>query len=291
MPPKSLPIAAIRIDGQTQARTNIDPDYIRELIEAIDAGDTVPPLIVFWDGEDYWLADGFHRWHAYKSVDIGDPPVEVKHGTVEDAQWFALSCNKSHGKRRTNEDLAYVVKRALTHPNSKNMSNEVVARHCGVTKMTIGRYRKKMSANCNNVTVDKRTGADGRRRSLKRKPPSTGAPDPARSEAPDTPAEVIDALGQVITDPLIVAAFTGTYDLNAIISEIARIRKRVKAICEQPCGHFILRDQAEVDLKNCQRNLEAARPYALAPADVAKQKRFKCGWMTKADFDRLPKEK
>ena len=33
-------------------------------------GDVFPPVDVFFDGEVYWLADGFHRYHGAVALDI-----------------------------------------------------------------------------------------------------------------------------------------------------------------------------------------------------------------------------
>jgi hypothetical protein len=63
---QAIPIELIRTDGGTQIRdcktmqTKID-----EYVLAMNEGADFPPLTVFWDGEHYWLADGFHRLGAY----------------------------------------------------------------------------------------------------------------------------------------------------------------------------------------------------------------------------------
>jgi hypothetical protein len=59
---KAIPIELIRLDGGTQIRacstfqTKVE-DYAIAMTQDAD----FPPLTVFWDGADYWLADGFHR--------------------------------------------------------------------------------------------------------------------------------------------------------------------------------------------------------------------------------------
>ena len=66
---KAIPIELIRTDGGTQIRDcKTQQTKIAEYATAMGEGNQFPPLIVFWDGEHYWLADGFHRLGAYNVV-------------------------------------------------------------------------------------------------------------------------------------------------------------------------------------------------------------------------------
>jgi predicted nucleic acid-binding protein len=56
-----IPLESIRIDGGTQIRLEIRTDVVQEYAELIAK---LPPITVFFDGSTYWLADGFHRYHA-----------------------------------------------------------------------------------------------------------------------------------------------------------------------------------------------------------------------------------
>jgi len=55
----------IRLDGDTQPRAKIDQAVCDDYGERMKAGEKFPAIDVFFDGEDYWLADGFHRVRAY----------------------------------------------------------------------------------------------------------------------------------------------------------------------------------------------------------------------------------
>src|SRR6478735_2561337 len=62
-----LPLAAIRLDDACQPRVITDFNLAGEYAEAMVFGATFPPVVVFDDGDGdggYWMADGFHRWHA-----------------------------------------------------------------------------------------------------------------------------------------------------------------------------------------------------------------------------------
>ena len=57
---KDLKPDDIRLDGDTQPRIQLNQSTVEEYVEAIQNGDSMPPIDVYYDGESYWLADGFH---------------------------------------------------------------------------------------------------------------------------------------------------------------------------------------------------------------------------------------
>lgn len=116
----------------------------------MSGGAVFPPLTVFYDGADYWLADGFHRHEAAIRAGFTSIAVDIRQGTLQDAQWYSYSVNQSHGLRRTNEDKRRAVEAALRHEYATKYSTREIAQHCGVSHMTIQRYRE--DNNCNNVT-------------------------------------------------------------------------------------------------------------------------------------------
>lgn len=95
----------IRIDGGTQPRSQLLSDVISDYAEMIRAGVVFPPVTVYFDGKDYWLADGFHRLAAAKQARPQEPiEAEVIQGTQKESQWYSFGVNKCHGLRRTRED-------------------------------------------------------------------------------------------------------------------------------------------------------------------------------------------
>ena len=98
---QQLTVARIRRDGGTQARVDTDVLVVDEYAEKMAAGTKFPPVVVFDDGKDRWLADGFHCVLAAEQARLRSILAEVRPGTREDAQWFALGANQQHGLRRT----------------------------------------------------------------------------------------------------------------------------------------------------------------------------------------------
>ena len=56
-----LTLASVRTDGGTQARAMLCEETVAEYAAALDGGVSMPRVVVFYDGTDHWLADGFHR--------------------------------------------------------------------------------------------------------------------------------------------------------------------------------------------------------------------------------------
>jgi hypothetical protein len=102
-----ISLSLVRFDADCQSRVSLDEETVTEYAYRMQEGATFPPITVFFDGSEYWLADGFHRYAAHKGVarERGDEataevPAEIRQGTRLDAVRHALSANAVHGKRR-----------------------------------------------------------------------------------------------------------------------------------------------------------------------------------------------
>lgn len=137
---KKLNLNAIRIDGGTQPRERIDMEAVGDYSEAIKVGIEFPPVIVFYDGAEHWLADGFHRWHAHKQAEKASILVDVRAGSLDDAKLFASGCNGDHGLRRTNADKRLAVLMALGV--KKDWTDTKLAAHCAVSVPFVSAIRR-----------------------------------------------------------------------------------------------------------------------------------------------------
>jgi hypothetical protein len=154
---RTLRLTQIRRDGGTQPREGIDWEHVKDMQRAITAGDALPAVSVIYDGADYWLYDGFHRWHAYANVGKLEIPVVISQGTQDDAQWQSLAANRTHGLKRTQADKERAIRAALKHPKSAGLSNLAISRHLGVDDKTVGKYRDEMEASSEIPKIDQRT--------------------------------------------------------------------------------------------------------------------------------------
>jgi hypothetical protein len=138
-----ISLGSIRADTEAQPRTSIFADKVSEYVEDMSRGDKFPPLVVFYDGKAYWLADGFHRYHAAVGVlgQSGQFECEVREGTLRDAVLFSCSANAAHGIRRTNEDKRRAVTTLLKDVEWGKWSNREIARQCLVSHPFVDKLR------------------------------------------------------------------------------------------------------------------------------------------------------
>lgn len=144
-------MGVIRIDGETQPRAELNQDVIADYAQQMNNGDRFPSIVVFHDGSDYWLADGFHRYHAAKKNEYQVIKSDVKQGTRRDATLYSLGANNSHGLRRTNTDKKRVIETCLKDAEWSKWSNREIARHCAVDEISVRRYRDALSATLSQI--------------------------------------------------------------------------------------------------------------------------------------------
>ena len=108
-----IPLADIALDGGTQVRLQPDESTVTDYAQQMTDGAKFPPVILFHDGNQYFLADGFHRVLAARRNDWRDIDADVRVGTKTDALWFALAANKANGRRLSENDKKHAVELAL----------------------------------------------------------------------------------------------------------------------------------------------------------------------------------
>lgn len=139
-------LAEIKTDGGTQSRAALNETTVADYREKLEEDEEkeFPPVIVFYDGANYWLADGFHRHAAYRQAGRSTIPVEVRQGTRRDAIFYSFGANASHGLPRSNEDKNRAVERMLQDPEWGSWTNRRIGRVCGVSHSFVNKLRNKL---------------------------------------------------------------------------------------------------------------------------------------------------
>ena len=144
---RSIPLTDIRRDAGIQPRTRLNDETVAAYADLIREGEVhFPPVVVFYDGAEYLLADGFHRVAAVEQAGENEVFAEIRHGTREDAIRYACGANSTHGLPLTNKDKNQVVQRMLTiedsKPGEQRLTERDIARHCGVSQAFVNKLKK-----------------------------------------------------------------------------------------------------------------------------------------------------
>jgi hypothetical protein len=134
----------IRIDGGTQQRA-LDTDTVAEYAALIRDESTPPPGIVFNDGRDNWLAEGFHRYHAHRAAGRELMECEVRTGTQRDAILYSLTeANARNGLPLTNTEKRHRVETILKDPEWSRWTDGEISRRSGVTRPMVTKLRASL---------------------------------------------------------------------------------------------------------------------------------------------------
>lgn len=252
-------VADIRVNGGTQSRAQIDREVVAEYAEAVENGADFPPLVVFFDGATYWLADGFHRYEAYSRARRFDVPADVRQGTQRDAILYSVGANASHGLRRTRDDKRRAVLTLLNDPEWGAWSDREVAKACAVSHTFVAERRRDLTG---NVASEKRSYT------TKHGTPATMA-TAAIGRREDRPTE---ARQEPPVDPVPGALLEPANEPDLPEDEHAKLRRELgrltlEALVDEVVG--LRQDLAEAKLN--ARNLKAERDDLKAKLAEAQQ--------------------
>lgn len=99
-----LKISEIILDNAIQPRSRINYAVVEKYAEAMQMGAQFPPVIAFYDGSKYWLADGFHRIQAKQAIGKHKILASVIFGARREAILYSVGANRTHGLSLCNID-------------------------------------------------------------------------------------------------------------------------------------------------------------------------------------------
>lgn len=163
---ETVGLSVIRTDGGTQARAGLNEETVKEYLEAMREmsldrnSQQFPPITLFYDGNRYWLADGFHRVEAKRRLMAetrrdGLMEAIIHQGTRRDAVLFAAGANSDHGLRRSSDDKRRAVETLLRDEEWGGWSDREIARRCKVSHPFVAKVRSETDTG--NVSSMERT--------------------------------------------------------------------------------------------------------------------------------------
>lgn len=152
----SLPLELLLLESSIQPREGVTKSTVKEYAALYADGHELAPIMVYQEGSDYWVADGFHRIAAARQAGLTGIPAEVRQGSKRDAILYAAGANK-HGKPMSNEDKRRVVMRLLADAEWGTWSDREIAQHCGVDHTFVGRQRRSLVLDTSEPVPTERT--------------------------------------------------------------------------------------------------------------------------------------
>ena len=181
-----LRIDQIQILEELQSRASTSSEHVDELVELLQSGGQFKePPVVFrqgHDGDEYFLADGFHRVHAYKKAGIESAMFDVRAGgttAFRHAKLWSIQSNSAHGLRRSPADKRRAVEMLLQDEEWSAKSDRWIAETAGVSHVLVASVKRTGSSSSSTSTGDNspKTGKDGKKR-LTQKKTSSKKSDP-----------------------------------------------------------------------------------------------------------------
>lgn len=230
MTTKTLNIHNINIAGNTQARVAINQDTVADYAAAMLDDTSFPEPIVFFDGAENWLADGFHRYFAHLKNGKSAIIVDQRKGTQRDAILYSLSANTVHGLRPTGEDKRKAVAIMLADPEWAELSDRAIARHCGCSHPLVADMRNPKPVQSGNSSTG--NSADSGNSSSPQQSTSGNSSTQERAPAGNssTPAAPSKAEAQAQAEQIAQDAHGDDSDPVALLEEA---EKRITALQQE----------------------------------------------------------
>ena len=185
---KVLKFSQIRIDGDTQQRVTINQDKVSEYKERMKEGDKFPPILCTFDGTNYWMYDGFHRYFAAQAAGFLEFDVVYKPGTMEDAQDLSYGVNGEHGLPPNKKDREKRVRNALSKERHANASDREIAKLCKVSHTYVASLRRpevKEQQDRNKLTYAEKLNSENDTSGVNSTPDSDPKPSLTQDYGPD----------------------------------------------------------------------------------------------------------
>lgn len=191
---RKIQLDVVRVYTGTQFRVEgLRPDVVADYVDAMKSGAVFPPVDVVFDGDVYWLADGFHRVEAYRQLAVLTIDANVVEGTLRDAMLHAMQANLRHGLRPSRADKRKAVEVMLLDDEWSRKSDREIGRHCGVDGKTVASLRQELGITAPATRVTMRSGrqveVDTTNIGAKRSDDDCGIPQLTETSSPPDPTE------------------------------------------------------------------------------------------------------
>ena len=233
------------------------------------AGDKFPEVTVFYNGLDYYLADGFHRYFAHKKLGKASIGCNVVTGTLRDAILFSKGANADNGLHRSNATKRKCVNDMLDDFEWQFWNNAEIAKACKVSSEYVRRIKSERGVQ--TETVKYKMGKKVyERKSTNVAINNKAEPIPAKVEEPefkyDPQEELLQSLAaenEALKDKLAVANMGGdSEEKDQATALIAELRERVRVLEAELEAIKITRNSYQTENGQLKKQIAAMKRQA-----------------------------
>jgi uncharacterized protein (DUF1015 family) len=231
-----MKLSQLTLDPSLQMRKQLNKDVVDEYAKAMLDGDKFPPIIVFNDGENNYVADGHTRCAAAKKAGLEIIDADVRMGTYDDAFDHAFAnANHDNGQRYSPADKRFAINKALQFDRYAKKSDREISRLYKVSHTFVAKIRKAEGKQPDVVTVN-RDGSDYQLKTNKKDPvnDSVAKSAPEKTYAFEELTTTVQELAEenkVLEARVAVAAMEATpEEKKAAASIIAELQATVKTL-------------------------------------------------------------
>ena len=263
-----LNLNVIRIDGGTQSRDVIEQSQIDTYAEAMSRGDKFPAVTVFFNGLDYYLADGFHRYFAVKKLGKTSILTNLVTGTIRDAILYSKGANADNGLHRSNATKRKCVNDMLDDFEWKDWSNVEIAKACRVSAEFVRQVKSERGIKTETVKYKMGKKVFERKQTnainTKAEPLKSKEEDEFKYDPKDEMIQSLASENEKLKDELAIKKMEGTAeDKDQAATTIAELRERIRVL------------EAELDAIKITRNSYQTENGQLKKQVAAMQRQLK----------------
>jgi len=183
----NLPLSPFVTDSGYQLMPALLPDEFEYLKADIQAHGVRIPIEV---DEHHNVLDGHHRVRACYELDIKEIPAIVRAGLTEPQKRAHIRALNLARRHLNQEQRRALIEQQLRE--SPEASDRKVAKDLGVDHGTVGTVRDQLQSTGEIPQLEKRVGADGRKRANPKTAAPSPSPSPTKSQTTSTVVAVPD---------------------------------------------------------------------------------------------------
>ena len=265
---KQIALKDVRIDGGTQQRPT-KKDAVQAYKSDMERKEVFPPVEVMYDGEAYWLWDGFHRYHAHRKK--GDNYIEahITEGTQRQAIFASFGANTKHGIRRETEDLKNIIRKILADDEWKYATHEEIGIHLSFSRRYVTSLVKQIEDEDKKKAAAKKKAEEAARKKVEGdgsgpKMAKKAISGKEESSTEEPPEPVLDTTGREVPSHL-APVFSRVDEVKEHVKVINKILKTVREAqaANDPLYRNCKLESLKMDIGNVKRNLRFTLPHAV----------------------------